>query len=139
MNANIELVKQGYQYFLEGNISGILNLVHDDCTWTEPGFPDIPYSGRFTTKAEIAAFFSGYSENFITSRFEPQHFWADGDTVISRGVFEGTAINTGTVVSDQWVMVFRIVDGKIKDFQQFYDTNKTAKALQQVPAEASLS
>jgi hypothetical protein len=45
---NVELVKQGYQYFAEGNVEAVLALFHPEMEWNEcKGFPHIAGDGLF--------------------------------------------------------------------------------------------
>ncbi len=43
MENKIQTVQQIYGEFGKGNVQGVLNLLHDDVSWSDSGYPEIPY------------------------------------------------------------------------------------------------
>lgn len=129
MANNIEIVQQCYAEFGNGNIPGILNLLSDDVKWVDPGAPDIPFAGTRTGKEAVSGFFTDMAATVTFTHFEPQHFYSDGNAVFVKGIFTGTANNTGKTFDSDWAMLWEVIDGKVTSFQAFSDTVAIARAL----------
>ena len=51
---NVEIVKQGYQFFAEGNIEAVLNLFNPEIVWDEcTGFPYVSDDGIYVGPNDI--------------------------------------------------------------------------------------
>jgi ketosteroid isomerase-like protein len=86
---NVALIKTIYQQFTDGNIDGVLSHFTDDVNWETPGFPKIPYAGRFCGRHEVAKFFDGLGRTASFECFEPSEYIADGDRVVVFGFYSG--------------------------------------------------
>jgi ketosteroid isomerase-like protein len=62
-------------------------------------------------------------------KFEPQEYIAQRDRVVVLGQSEETLKANGRVVKPDWVMVFRLRDGKIADYQYLDDTAAWVAAI----------
>ena len=52
---NVELVKQGYQQFAEGNIEAVLAVFHSDIEWNQcKGFPFVSGDGLYIGPDNVA-------------------------------------------------------------------------------------
>jgi ketosteroid isomerase-like protein len=129
MANNIQSVQQCYAEFGKGNIQGIRDLVAEDVTWVDPGYPDIPFSARRQGKPEVLNFFTKMADTLTYTHFEPQRYFNDGDTVIAKGIFTGKGNATGKTFDSDWALFWEVVDGKVKHFQAFSDTVAMANAL----------
>ena len=126
---HVEVVQQCYAEFGKGNVQGLLNLLHDDVTWIDPGAPDIPYAGERKGKQEVQQFFMGMGSAVEFTRFEPQLFLNDGNFVVVKGYFSGKSRSTGKAAESDWVMIWEVVNDKVKSYQAFIDTHNVASAL----------
>ena len=129
MNNKIGTVQQCYAEFGKGNPQGVIDLLTEDVIWTDPGYPQIPYAGRRRGKDEVLGFFSEMGKTVTFTRFEPQEFLNDGDQVVVKGYFTGKGNGTGKTFETEWVMIWEVVDNKVKSYQAFIDTCKVAEAL----------
>jgi ketosteroid isomerase-like protein len=129
METNIQTIQKGYAEFGSGNIEAVVDLMHDDITWTDPGYPAIPHSGIRKGKNEAGKFFGEMAGNISFTRFEPQQFLQDGNYVTVKGFFAGKANATGKTFESDWIMLWELADGKIKSYQSFFDTHQMAAAL----------
>jgi len=125
----IETVKQAYAEFGKGNIQGVLDLLDDDASWSDPGYPAIPYAGKRTGKKEIMNFFSEMSQTLTFTRFEPREFYSDGNIVTAKGFFSGLMNENKNPFESDWVMLWEVRDGKIKSYQAYVDTFNIATAI----------
>lgn len=129
MTTPLETVHQAYGEFGKGNIPGVLNLLAEDVSWKDPGYPDIPYAGQRKGKTHVMDFFTGLARTVTFTRFEPQRFVCEGNVVVAQGIFTVKGNATGRTAETDWVMIWEVVDGKIRYYQAFIDTIKVASVL----------
>ena len=132
---NKQLVMQGYQLFKNKDIPGLLALYADDIEWQGAESEEIPFSGTYRGKAQVAEFFSKLDQAQEALQFEPEAFIAEGDKVVVTGQSIWSVKSTGQKYENPWVHVFTIRDGKVARFQQYNDTAAAAAAFR--PAQAS--
>jgi len=91
MASNLEIAKNGYELFQQGDIPTLVNdLIDDGCTWMMRGPRDkLPWAGRFQGKQQIAGFFAKVAENIEFSEFAPREMIEQGDTVVVLGSSSG--------------------------------------------------
>jgi uncharacterized protein len=134
---NKQLVMQAYQMYQAGDIDGILQLFTDDCEWSGSLLEDVPFSGSYHGKQEVAQFFADLDLAQTADQFEPEEFIAEGDKVVVTGQSRWTVKSTGKSYDNPWVQIFTIRDGKVAEFRQFNDTAATQSAYRasDVPAQ----
>jgi len=126
---NIALVKTIYSQFTQGDIEGVLSHVTDDVSWETPGFPKIPYAGRFCGRNEVAKFFDGLGQTAVFDCFEPKEFIAEGDRVVVFGFYSGKGRATQKPFATKWTMVFTLQSGKVSGFHEYFDTQNLGSAF----------
>ena len=131
---NTEIVQKGYECFGTGDIEGLLSLFSEDITWTVPEIENAPFAGKRTGTSSIAEFFSQLVEAEDLTRFEPLEFIAEGDKVVVLGESQATVRSTGKTYETDWVHVFHLRDGKVKEFTEFFDNAAAARAFQKSAA-----
>ncbi|MBK9985234.1 MAG: nuclear transport factor 2 family protein [Saprospiraceae bacterium] len=129
MTSKIQTVQQCYAEFGKGNPQGVLDLLTDDVTWTDPGYPEIPYAGKCKGKSEVLHFFTEMGKTISFTHFEPQQFMNDGNNVIVKGFFIGKSNHTGKTFESEWMMIWEVENEKVKTYQAFIDTFKVVAAL----------
>ena len=121
---NVELVKQGYQYFAEGNVEAVLALFHPEIEWNEcTGFPYIPGDGRYigpqsvaeNVLAQIPLHYDGFN-------IDIEELFGSGDKVVMTGYYTGTWKATGKKFKANATHVWTVRDGKATNFFQAADT-----------------
>ncbi|MFL6468494.1 MAG: nuclear transport factor 2 family protein [Pyrinomonadaceae bacterium] len=131
---NTEIVQGAYECFGKGDIPGLLSAVADDIEWTVPEIENAPFAGNRSGTDAVARFFTELSEAEDITRFEPLEFIAEGDKVVVLGESEATVRSTGNTYQTDWVHVFHVHDGKIKEFQEFFDNAAATRAFQKTSA-----
>jgi ketosteroid isomerase-like protein len=126
--ANIEIAKNCYEAFGRGDIPALLAALAEDVEWITPG-EGIPTEGTRRSRAEVGAFFEAVGNTWSFTSFEPREYIASGDTLVVMGRYGGFAKATGKPVASDWVMVWKIRDGKVAYFREFTDTLALANAL----------
>ena len=141
MNAqeNKQLVQEGYQEFLRGDIASMLMRCHDDAEWINPDSDTIPFAGAFHGKQGIAEFFTKLNANLQAIRFEPQAFVAEDDKVVVVGQATWQVKMNGRQFDTPWMHVFTMRDGKVASVQALTDTAATERAFRaEQPAQPSM-
>ena len=128
-DSNVQIVKDGFNDFLTGNIPGVLGRFADEFSFTVPGAPEVPYAGTKRTTEELAGFFQGLDENVTLSVFEPREYIATGDKVVAVGHYEGQVKRSGHPFASDWVMVWTLRDGKVTEFREFSDPTELKKGF----------
>ena len=121
---NVELVKQGYQHFAEGNIEAVLELFHPELEWDEcQGFPYISGNGIFIGPNEVVQnVFAKIPENIDGFNVDVRELFGSGDRVVMVGHYKGTWKATGKEFKANATHVWTLKDGKATHFFQAVDT-----------------
>lgn len=131
---NVELVKQCYEAFAQGDIERLLNTMQDDIDWELPAVEGVPFSGKRQGRQAVAEFFAMVGSLQDLREFRPEEFTAQGDRVVVTGRYAWLVKQTGAEFSSEWCHVFHVTNGKFSKFIEFTDTNKAALAYELVAA-----
>ena len=93
-------------YFGEGNVSAIQELVTDDIKWTCPVPTEIYFMRENNGKEDVANFFKLIYANKDFPKFKPREFVAEDDKVVVLGYWDAISKKTGKPYSGHWVMLF---------------------------------
>jgi ketosteroid isomerase-like protein len=77
----------------------------------------------------VAEFFGAVNDLFDIQRFEPTEFIAHGDRIVVLGGETARVKATGKVIDLDWVHVFKMRNGKVVAFQEFFDTAAVVAAM----------
>ena len=130
MENNVQIIKDAYNNFQNGNIEGILNSLSEDVEWITPEIENASFGGTRHGHSGAAEFFRLMDEAEQTTKFEPKEFIADGDRVVALGTYGATVKETGRSYESDWVHVFTVKDGKITSFTEFFDNALASRAFQ---------
>lgn len=121
---NVEILRQGYQYFAEGNVEAVLGLFDPNIKWDEcTGFPFIEGDGIFIGPQEIVqGVFSKIPDHYENFSIEIDELFGSGDKVVMVGHYTGTYKATGKHFRANATHVWTVKDGKATDFFQAVDT-----------------
>jgi ketosteroid isomerase-like protein len=125
----VDTVKSLYEAFGRGDIAYIISRVAPDCRWVAPGV-GIPDAGVYTGPEGAAEFVRKMHESEEISRFKPRQFFSELDDVVVLGLEECRSRRTGRTASTNWVMHFRVRDGRVTYFETYYDTAAYLRAHQ---------
>jgi hypothetical protein len=125
----VEVVKQCYEAFEQGDIAGVLSRVSAGVSWIDPGFPDVPYAGVRSGREGVAEFFQSLREHVELTSFEPNAFVASGADVVVFGALEGRDRYTGARFRSDWAMRWKVENDLVTMYQAYADTSAIARAL----------
>lgn len=126
---NVEIVKQGYQYFSEGNIEAVLELFQPELKWDAcQGFPYIQGEGIFIGGNDVVQnVFAKIPENMDGFRIDIRELFGSGDKVVMVGHYRGVYKETGNEFKANATHVWTIKDGKATHFFQAVDSAEIIK------------
>jgi uncharacterized protein len=123
---NVDLVTGGYDDFNNGNIDGVIERLHAEVEWIEPGGGNAP-SGTFKGPASVAnEVFATVPENFDEFTCMVEEARDQGDTVVVTARFKGKN-KGGAELDTQAEHVWEIRDGKIARFENKVDQEAWAR------------
>ena len=127
---NLEIARTAYEKFGAGDIAGLLAMFDGDIKWTVPEVENAPFGGSRTGVENVARFFQELVTAEEITNFEPREFLAQGDRVVVLGHSAATVRETNREYATDWVHVFRLKDGKVTEFLEFFDNAAATRAFQ---------
>jgi len=122
--SNVQMVRDLYDAFGQGDIPTVLGAMDGDTQWREAEGNPYQMSGEAWTGPEaiLQNLFMKLGTEWDAFTVHPKDFHDAGDTVLVEGRYTGTYKATGKALDAQYCHVFRLRDGKLASFQQFVDT-----------------
>lgn len=119
--SNLEIVKELYQSFAEGDIEHCLALFDEDIEWVEAeGGPyGGTYHGRESVLENVIVPLGEEWEEFV---IDTERFVDGGDTIVGLSTYRGTYRETGKPLEAPVAHVWDLEDGMVTRFQQYVDT-----------------
>ena len=122
MSTPLEIVKQAYAAFAQGDVDSILKLVADDVDWEFVGSPSLAFAGRRRTRQQVGEFFRDIPRADDILAFEPREFIEGGENLTVLGWEKTTALETGITFETEWCHVFTVQHEQITRWRSFYNT-----------------
>ncbi|MHC5755772.1 MAG: nuclear transport factor 2 family protein [Nostoc sp.] len=126
---NVQVVKDFFAAMGSGDKRGLLALSAEDIEWIIPG-EGWPLAGTHRRHSGLTDLLQKASETLETSYPKPFEFVAQGDRVLVVGFATGKIIATNKTFEDDWVFAITVRDGKVKNIQEYIDTQALARASQ---------
>jgi uncharacterized protein len=126
---NISIVQQAFENFLKGNVQGIADACTDDITWGSYSDPIVPFTKTYHGKKGVGEFFATLAASADYTKFDTNEFYADGDAVLVKGYQEAVVKTTGKTYGHDFLMQFKLRDGKVYYFFSFIDLSDEIKAF----------
>lgn len=128
---NIYLVQQLYSAFGERDINKILEMLSPDVEWGEPSNPFNPAGGtRYGHKGFLEWIDIGRRSEDILE-LQIKKWLTDNDSVGIVGYMKCRAISTGKIYDSDFVHLITVDNGRVKKFQEFFDTYSAGEAFRQ--------
>lgn len=119
---NVDVARRFYECFTTNDLEGVMATLHEDARFRVPGKPDEFQSGGWYDKAKLRKLFE-----FMLSRLksglkmEVVSVMTDGNRVALEVISEGELEN-GRRYNNEYFVLFKVVDGKIKEVREYNDT-----------------
>jgi ketosteroid isomerase-like protein len=120
-----EIVRSFYTALSQGDVPTALGLMADDIEWNTMWHYKVEGRGpKNVAEGLLAPLMAEWSSFALT----PAEYIANGDTVVSLGVFTGVHGGSGKSVKADYAHVWDLADGRIQRFRQYIDTLAVAEA-----------
>lgn len=119
MATALEVVRDVYRRFADGDISGFLGLCAGDIEWVVNGPAALEKCRAFYGREGVQDFLDILGESWAFSAFTPRQFLVDGSTVVVLGEESGRDKNSGAPFENRWVHVFDVKQERIIRFREF--------------------
>ncbi len=130
---NIMAVRQAYVDFSKGDVLSALDKFAENAEWVQPGGPEVPLSGIYRGRVQIAGFFLGLNTTLEFTRFNINEYIAKGNEVVVIGSYEARIKATEKTYSSDFVSIFTIDSGKIVRYETYHDTAAVVSANNAAP------
>ena len=118
MATPLEIVKNVYNRFAEGDIAAFLALCADNIEWVVNGPANLEKCKAYKGRSGVQQFLDILAE-WEFSSFAPREFIVDGQTVVVLGEETGTDKRSGIPFENRWAYVFDVKNGQIVRFREF--------------------
>jgi ketosteroid isomerase-like protein len=125
---SIDVVKQMYDAFEEGDFPRMLSLVSEDCQWDHRGPPGVPIGQLYVGPDGVGEFFETFTETQETLEFDPREFFGHGDRVVVLGHHRFRVKETGKEWASDFAMTWTVKDGKVTHWRPIHDMSAEAEA-----------
>jgi ketosteroid isomerase-like protein len=122
--SNLEIVRQAYQNFSEGNVEAVLAVFHPEIEWNAcTGYPFISGDGKFVGPNTVAQeIFSQIPVHYKGFNIDIQELFESGVKVVMVGYYTGIWKATGKEFKANATHVWTVRDRKLVRFFQAADT-----------------
>ncbi len=119
MATALDVVKDVYFRFGEGDITGFLGLCAANIEWVVNGPQNLEKCRAYKGRNGVQEFLGILEESWEFSEFTPKEFLADGSTVVVLGEEKGKDKKSGMQFENRWAHVFEVEAGQIIRFREF--------------------
>lgn len=125
---NLEVVRKGYEAFRRGDLDSLLSLLAQDVEWIMAEIPERPFTGTCRGRSQVREFFEALGASEETVEFTLDEFIVTGHRVAVTGRYRARVRATRRTFETPYAHFFTVVDGKVRSFQEYYDTATVADA-----------
>jgi ketosteroid isomerase-like protein len=129
MTENTRVIQEIYAAFSRGDIPALLESFGDAAAFTIPGAAEIPMARTWRGRQGMLEFFTTLNQEAEFTEFAPREYIAEGDRVIVLGSYAGRVRRNGNEFRSEWVMAWRLRDGKVTEFREYNDTLALAESF----------
>lgn len=126
--ANVKLIRQCYDSFLQGNIERLLSFMAPDIDWVLPQMEGVPYGGKRHGIEQVREFFQLLDSVQKPLEFHPGEYVAQGDRVVVFGHYEWALKSDGREFGSDFAHSFRVRHGQLVGFHEYTDTHAAVEA-----------
>jgi hypothetical protein len=123
-----EIVQDIYAAFGRRDGTAIIAALAEDVSWTVHGPKTIPYTGTTHGKPAVQTWFETLARTVTVDRFTIDRLVAEGEAVAAFGSFACTVNATNKPYATKFVHLWRIPNGSVAAFEDFFDTATAAAA-----------
>jgi uncharacterized protein len=134
-DSNLEIIKRAYERWgreKEGSFDCWVDILADDVRWRSlaAGARGMDFTTERGGKPAVRDYFVGMARDWEMLHYTPELFVAEGDWVVMRGACGWRHRRSHKRMESPKADFFRLKDGKIVEFFEFYDTAAALAATQ---------
>ena len=127
---SIEVIKEMYAAFREGDMPRMLSLVSEDCQWDHQGPPGPPINQLYVGPAGVEEFFKTLGETQETLDFEAHEFFGADNRVVVLGYNRFRVIETEKEWASDFAHAWTVEDGRVTRWRPIQDMGAEVGAHQ---------
>lgn len=132
---NVTVLREAYRLWHEtkgGSVDHWMDICADELTFGSIGqsVKAVPYMTLYDDKKKLAEYFRGLARDWEMIEFRTEHFVAQRDRVVMLGRCNWRSKKTRKTVWSPKADSFRLMEGKIIEFFEYFDTAGMRDALQ---------
>ena len=116
---NVDIVRDGYAHFNEGDLEWLLQHVHPAVRWSDSR--SVPGARTHRGIEEVRDFLASFGRVWEGARFDPEKIEARGDKVLSFVRFSATGRHSGASVAAELAHVFEFREGRTFRVVTYFD------------------
>jgi ketosteroid isomerase-like protein len=116
---NVRLVRRGYEAWNRGDLDQIRRLTDDSFEWSEAS--EVPGAGTRRGRAEFDQYLRSFRHFWRQFEVEPIEVRDLGDRVLAIVIERGRSVYNDIEVSQHYVHVWTLRDGKAVRLEGFFD------------------
>lgn len=131
--ANVAILKEAYRRWDEtrgGSVDHWMSIIDPQVVFGSilRGERPMPFAKAYDNREQLREYFSGLLADWSMVHYSFDEFIAQGEAIVARGVTAWTNKRTGKTVETPKVDYWRMRDGKIIEFYEYFDTAQVAAA-----------
>jgi ketosteroid isomerase-like protein len=123
---NLEVVRQGYEHFNDGDLDWVLGHVDPEIVWEDAKL--MPDARVYRGIDEVTRFLRSFERHWEEIRFEPEELRGAGDSVLASVRLVGIGRASGARVDARLVHVWDMRDLRALHIRTFFDRDEAARA-----------
>lgn len=137
VDSNVAMLQEAYRRYAEEGIGPVLDHLTDDVVWCSFGPCDLPWCGQHVGRDGVSSFYEQLKGALSIEQYNVHQVIAQGDWVVALATVTAQFRESGRTETFEKADVFRIRDGRISEFREYYDTAKAMALLRELPASES--
>ncbi len=125
---NLSLLRHLYAEYQKGLLEPLFEMLADDAVWCSDGPSELPWSGKFEGPAGVRRYFEILAQEVEIQSYETREFIAQGDRVVVLAGIQIVHKRVKRCESYDKIDIFKMRDGRLLEFHEFYDTAKAMAA-----------
>lgn len=127
---NIDVIQRATRAHNEGDIEGIVEATHPEIELSLiGGFADIAGGSSFSGHAGVRRFFTDWFATFETVRLDHEKFIEAGENVVSVSKLKATVAGSPAPVELLFGIVWGFKEGKVVQYDGYYERRAALEAL----------
>ena len=140
---NVAILTEAYRHWSDSRGASVdywMSLCDQDIAFGSlaESEPSVPYMVSYNRRDDLAQYFAGLGRDWEMIEFRPEHFVAQGDRVVMLGRCSWRAKASGQAVATPIAASFRLKDGKIVEYFEYFDTAQIRDALTAPPVTVAV-